>query len=65
MNLIATIAGTVRLMSKDEMYMEDIGIGIYKIFKFLNKEQREDLYNYAKTEITDTQEEKIRMFAGV
>lgn len=64
MFLITTIKGTVRLMSDDEMFMEDLALGIYDVHRFMTKQQQEELYNYAKTTITDKQEDKIRELAG-
>lgn len=64
MFLICTIKGTVRLMSTDKMYLEDLDIGICNVYKLLTKQQQEDIYLEAKTKITDTQEDKIRKVAG-
>lgn len=64
MFLIKTTKGTARLMSADEMYLEDLNIGIYNVYQLLTKQQQDDIYNWAKTIISDTQEDEIRKVAG-
>lgn len=60
MYLIKTIKGTIRLMSDNEMYMEDIDLSIMRVFKFLNGSQKNDLYDSWKTKITNKQVDKIK-----
>ena len=43
MYLIRTMTGKVRLMSNDEMDMEDLNIGIFKTYPFLTKDQIDKL----------------------
>lgn len=64
MFLITTTKGTVRLMSDDEIDMEDFDLGIYDVYRFMTKQQQEELYDWARTKITDKQENKIRELAG-
>lgn len=59
MYLIKTIAGTIRLMSDDEIDMDDLNIPISHAYKFLKSKQKDDmLYGY-KTKLTSSQLEKI------
>ncbi len=64
MFLISTTLGTARFMTQDEMYLEDLNLGIYMTFRLLNNKQIDDIFMYAETEITDSQEQAIRELAG-
>lgn len=57
--LVRTTKGTVRFISEDDMYIKDYDIGIVNVYKFLNIEQRDDLYMWASTVITPKQKENI------
>jgi len=59
MYLVRTINGTIRLMSDDEMNMSDIDKCICDTYRYLNKSQRDDLYEGYKTCITDAQVKQI------
>ncbi len=65
MYLINTTMGTARLMSNDEMDIEDLDLEIYKTYRLLTNEQKDDLFMYAKTGITDQQENDIKELMGV
>lgn len=43
MYLIRTITGTARLMTNNEIDMEDLNIGIFKTYPFLTKDQIDKL----------------------
>ena len=64
MHLICTTKGTARLMTDDEV-LQDLDIGILNTHRFLSKSQKDELYNWAKTEITDAQLSSIKTLAGV
>jgi hypothetical protein len=57
--LIKTTKGTARLIDKNGL-LEDLNIGIVATYQFLTMGQKNDLYNYASTEITPLQENNIR-----
>ncbi len=57
--LIKTTAGTARIMDANGL-LEDINIGIHVVSKLLTNDQRDDIFDYASTEITNEQENSIR-----
>ena len=57
--LIKTTSGTARLMDANGL-LEDLHVGIHAVFKLLTNDQRDDIFNYASTEITNDQENSIR-----
>lgn len=57
--LIRTTKGTARIMDGAGM-LEDLNIGIVETYRLLSKDQVDELYNYASTEITERQENSIR-----
>jgi hypothetical protein len=57
--LISTIKGTARFQDKNGL-LEDLNIEIVETYWLLSKDQVDELYNYASTEITDIQENNIR-----
>ena len=57
--LISTIKGTARFQDKNGL-LEDLNIGVVETYRLLSKDQVDDLYNYASTEITELQENNIR-----
>ena len=57
--LIKTTAGTARIMDANGL-LEDMHIGIHTVFGLLTNDQRDDIFQYASTEITNEQENSIR-----
>lgn len=57
--------GTARFVSDDEMYMEDLNLGIVKTYHLLTAKQLDDLYIGYSTLITDEQVNSIKELAGV
>ena len=60
MYLIRTMTGTARLMTNDQIDMEDLNIGIFKTYPFLTKDQMDDLYYGYKTKLISSQIEDIQ-----
>ena len=60
MYLIRTMTGTARLMTNNEIDMEDPNIGIFKTYPFLTKDQMDDLYYGYKTKLLSSQIEDIQ-----
>ncbi len=56
--LIKTTAGTARIMDANGL-LEDLNVGIHVVFKLLTDDQRDDIFDYASTEITNEQENSI------
>ena len=50
--LIKTTKGTARIMDENGL-LEDLNLGIVDTYKFLTTEQKDDMYNYASTEISE------------